>query len=191
VYRNCVRAASLQHFNTQCAIVAHVAITGDRVAVTVMIDVEPADAFAAFTEDIDLWWRRGVAYRVAGRKPGSLAFEPRIGGRLFEEYQGPDGPLVHESGVVTAWEPPHRLAFDWRASNFAPGEVTRVEVTFTRTESGRTRVELVHTGFAALRPDHPVRHGEANSAFIRRLGLWWGELLSSLREHVAIGNTAA
>src|SRR5438067_11679270 len=99
-------------------------IEGDRVAVTVTIDVEPADAFAAVTEDIDLWWRRGVAYRVAGRKPGTLAFEAKLGGRLFEEYAGPDGPLVHVAGTITAWEPPYRLAFEWRGSNFAAGETT-------------------------------------------------------------------
>ena len=166
-------------------------IEGDRVAVTVTVDVSPEDAFDAFTQQIDSWWRRGVAYRVAGRKPGTLAFEAKLGGRLFEEYQGPDGPLVHEAGKITAWEPPHRVAFEWRGSNFEAGEKTFVEVTFTQMESGRTRLDLVHTGFAALRPGHPVRHGDPAVVFIRRLGMWWGDLLGALREHVAIGNTSA
>jgi hypothetical protein len=120
-----------------------------------------------------------------------LVLEGRVGGRLFEQYEGPAGPAVHESGRITAWEPPPagaanargRLAFDWRGSNFAPGEVTHVEVTFTRTESGRTQLVLVHSGFAALRPDHPVRHGEPPAKFIGRLGMWWGQLLTSFREH--------
>jgi uncharacterized protein YndB with AHSA1/START domain len=102
---------------------------------------------------------------------------------LFEEYEGPAGRRVHEAGKVLVWEPPARLAFEWRGTNFAPGESTVVEITFTATESG-TRLDLVHRGFAALRPDHPVRHGKPVEAFIRDLGLWWGALLTALRIHV-------
>ena len=50
---------------------------GDKAVVTVRVDVEPAVAFAVFTEDIDLWWRRGPAYRIGGTSPGAMTFEPR------------------------------------------------------------------------------------------------------------------
>jgi len=160
-----------------------VTIAGDVVKVTVAIPVPPADAFDAFTLEIDQWWRRSPVYRVAGRRPGTLAFEPRLGGRLFEQYEGADGPRLHVTGAITAWDPPAHLAFEWRGSNFAAGEVTHVDVRFTATASG-TQVVLEHRGFAALRPDHPVRHGQDAPAFIRQLGLWWGELLRGLREHV-------
>ena len=158
-------------------------IAGDRVSVTVVVDVEPAVAFEVFWRDIDRWWRRGVAYRASGRSktPGVLALEPRVGGRLFEEYD--DGANVHEAGRVTVWDPPAQLAFEWRGVNFAPGETTTVEVRFDPTESGKTAVTLVHRGFAALRPDHPVRHGKPVTEFIRDFGLWWGALMRSLREH--------
>jgi len=155
----------------------------DKVTVTVTVSVDPASAFDVFTTETDLWWRRGVPYRVAGRRPGTLAFEPRPGGRLFEQYDGAQGPRTHVAGTITVWEPGARLAFEWRGSNFAPGEVTHVVVTFTATESGGTRVVLEHSGFAALRPDHPVRHGLEVAAFIRMIGTWWGELLTSLRVH--------
>ena len=158
-------------------------IAGDQTTVTVMVDVEPTVAFEVFTQEIDLWWRRNEAYRVAGRKPGTLILECKLGGRLFEQYEGPGGAAVHEAGRITAWEPPHRLGFDWRGSNFAPGEVTHVEITFTRTESGRTQLVLVHSGFASLRPDHPVRHGQPPPQFTASLGMWWSQLLTSLREH--------
>ena len=160
-------------------------MTGDQVTVSVRVDVEPAIAFEVFTSEIDQWWRGGIAYRVAGRRPGTLVMEGRVGGRLFEQYEGPDGPRTHQAGTITGWEPPSRLAFEWRAVNFEPGEVTFVEVTFTPTASGATQLVLVHRGFAALRPDHPVRHGEPDDVVIGLLGRWWGSLLSSLREHVA------
>jgi hypothetical protein len=30
-----------------------------------------------------------------------------------------------------------------------------------------------------------VRHGNLGPAFSRMIGLWWGELMTSLREHLA------
>jgi DNA-binding transcriptional ArsR family regulator len=45
-----------------------------------------------------------------------------------------------------------------------------------------TRVTVEHRGFASLRPGHPVRHGEEARAFVERLGRWWGDLLTSLRQ---------
>lgn len=158
-------------------------VVGDEVRVTVTVRVAPDVAFDLFTRETDLWWRRGVAYRVAGRRPGTLAFEPGVGGRLVERFEGAQGAREHVAGVVTAWEPGARLAFDWRGANFAPGEVTHVAVTFTQTERGGTRVELVHRGFASLRPDHPVRHREAVEVFLARMAMWWGELLTALRLH--------
>jgi len=158
-------------------------IAGDEVRVTVTVPVDPATAFDVFTRETDLWWRRGPQYRVAGRRPGTLCFEPKLGGRLFEAYESSQGPRTHEAGTITRWEPGARLEFDWRGSNFAPGEITHVSVTFTATESGGTRVMLEHRGFAALRPDHPVRHGEAAAVFVGRLAMWWSGLLTSLRVH--------
>ncbi len=157
-------------------------IAGDQVSVTVRVEVAPDVAFTVFTAEIDLWWRRGIAYRASGKAQGVLVLEPKLGGRLFEEYMGPNGPAVHEAGRVTAWQPPSRLAFEWRGSNFAPGESTEVEVSFTPTASGATQVVLVHRGFAALPADHPVRHGKPVAAFIRSIGMWWGDLLSAFRE---------
>ena len=158
-------------------------IAGDQVSVSVLVDVAPEVAFSVFTEEIDQWWRRGVAYRVAGKRPGTLVIECKLGGRLLEQYETKAGPRLYESGTITAWDPPKHLAFEWRGSNFKEGEVTFVDVTFTPTESGKTSVALVHRGFAALRPDHPVRHGEPPDVFLAHFGRWWGCLLTSLREH--------
>lgn len=149
---------------------------GDIARAMVTVAVEPALAFRIFTEETDLWWRRGVAYRVAGRTPGTITFAD---GRLFEQY----GDRVHETGKVLVWEPPSKLTFEWRGGNFGPGEVTRVDVTFEPTPSGGTRVTVEHSGFAALRPDHPARHGKPPDVFITGVAQWWGGLLTGLRVH--------
>jgi hypothetical protein len=64
--------------------------------------------------------------------------------------------------------------------NFAAHEHTEVEVLFRAVGSG-THVTVVHRGWAAIRSDHPVRHGQPVPAFIRMMGLWWGEQLGTLR----------
>jgi uncharacterized protein YndB with AHSA1/START domain len=156
---------------------------GDQATVTVSLAVEPATAFDVFTQEIDQWWGRGPAYRIFGRSPGVLQFERRVGGRLFEIFETASGPQLVEFGRINVWNPPSRLVFEWRNANFAPGERTEVEVIFEPTETG-TRVTLYHRGWASLRTGHPARHGLEGAAISRMIGMWWGELLSSMREHV-------
>ena len=155
-------------------------IAGDKVRVQTFVRVPIADAFEVFTLEIDQWWRRGPQYRIGGKHPGTFHLEPRLGGRLFEQY-GPGGSALHEIGSVTAWDPPAHFAFTWRGINFKPGEVTEVLVWFEQRETG-TRVTLEHRGFAALPADHPVRHGKPVAEFIGELGMWWAGLMASLRE---------
>jgi uncharacterized protein YndB with AHSA1/START domain len=153
----------------------------------VSVGVPPADAFRVFTEEIDRWWRRGLKYRVARGTDGILCLEPRVGGRLFESFPTRGGTRVIETGRVTAWEPPARLVFDWRAVNFAPGEKTEVEVRFEPNGAG-TLVTVTHRGWSRIRPDHPARHGQETAAFVRMMGMWWSDLMTSLREHAARGH---
>ena len=154
----------------------------DEVRVTVGVRVPPEVAFRVFTEETDAWWGRGPAFRIAGRLPGVLRFDPGPDGRLYERFETAVGPREHVAGRILAWEPPNRLVFEWRGVNFAEHERTEGEVRFEPTASG-TRVVLVHRGFASIRPDHPVRHGEPPRAFLARMGQWWGSLLGSMRRH--------
>lgn len=155
---------------------------GDRARVSVAVAVPPEAAFAIFTGEIDRWWRHGARFRNAGPRRGFIRVEPGVGGRLFESIEGHAGTQhVVEIGRVLAWDPPWRMTFSWRASNFAPHEVTQVDVEFAAQRSG-TLVTLTHTGFAALRHDHPVRHGLAGSAFCAEMARWWGDQMASLRE---------
>ncbi|MBK8256535.1 MAG: SRPBCC domain-containing protein [Polyangiaceae bacterium] len=157
-------------------------LLGDRARVTVLVRVPIEETFRIFTEEIDQWWRRGPKFRNAGSKMGLIYLEPNVGGRLFESFEKAGQTTVFEVGKVVDWQPPQRLAFTWRASNFTEGESTLVEVDFKPSQSG-TLVTVTHSGFSKLRADHPVRHGQEVAAFIGTMGRWWGELLSALREH--------
>lgn len=161
---------------------------GDGASVTVSVLVTPAEAFDVFTREIDLWWREGPRFRIAGRRRGQLAFEPGVGGRLFETVDMDPGPRLFVVGTILAWQPPERLVFEWRGANFRDGESTQVEVTF-RGAGDATLVTVRHSGFRALRDGHPARHGLESAAFSRMIGLWWGDLLTGLREHVATRGT--
>lgn len=160
------------------------AAPGDQVRVMVSVEVPIAEAFRIFTEEIEQWWRRGRRFRMAEGERGFIRLEPGVGGRLFESFERGGAPVVVETGRVTAWDPPRHLAFEWRAVNFAPTEVTTVEVTFV-DRGDATDVTVVHRGWAALPADHPVRHGADVPRFIRAQGLWWGDLLTSLRLRAA------
>jgi uncharacterized protein YndB with AHSA1/START domain len=160
------------------------AIPGDQARVSTRVAVPQDVAFQIFTEDIDRWWRRGLRYRVASGDRGFLHLEPRLGGKIYESFDSASGAKVFETGEIIAWEPPARLVFSWRASNFAAAELTEVEVSFA-PRGDSTLVTVTHRGWAAIRPDHPVRHGKDVSAFLRLMGLWWGDQMTSLREHAA------
>jgi len=157
---------------------------GDSAKVTLTVAVPVDVAFDVFTQEIDLWWRRGPRFRPMGRKPGVLHFECRVGGRLFESFGKGPSPQMVEMGRITAWEPPSHIAFDWRNSTFAPDERTEVLVHF-KDLHGKTEVTVEHRGWSALRDDHPARHGLVGSAFSRSMGMFWGELMSAMREHIA------
>ncbi|MCB9761645.1 MAG: SRPBCC domain-containing protein [Alphaproteobacteria bacterium] len=160
-------------------------MSADAVRVSVRVKVPPARAFRLFTEEIDRWWRRGPRFRGSGARWGVLHLEPFVGGRLYESVAQGERTVVLETGRVTAWEPPHRLVLDWRNLNFREGEVTEIEVTFA-PQGEDTLVTVVHRGWEAIRADHPARHGLDPRAFCRMMGLWWGDLMTALREHAAL-----
>ena len=149
----------------------------DAVHVSIDVEVPPDQAFALFTDEIDLWWQRNRAYRVAA--DSMLRFEPQVGGRFMEIRRSGEVRII---GTVTAWQPGQRLAFEWRGANFRPGEVTDVEVRFEAIAMG-TRVLLHHWGFDSLADDHPVRHGRPPAQLIASMGRWWATALTHLKRH--------
>jgi hypothetical protein len=150
----------------------------DRARVTTVVAVDPARAFALFTDEIDAWWRRGPRFRFLRSAEGVLRFEGQAGGLLLEAGAGE----TWEVGRVTVWEPAARLVFDWRLPSFAPHETTEVEVRFEPVAGG-TRVTIEHRGFDALPREHPARHGLDGEALQAMIGLWWGDLVTVFRRH--------
>ncbi len=151
----------------------------DGVVVSTIVAVDSATAFEVFTEEVDAWWKRGPRYRAGAERKSVMRFEPRIGGRLLEVY---DGDEMFELGRVTAWEPPDRLAFDMGGRDLESGQWTRVEVRFESVDAG-TRVTVEHRGWDQFPDGHPVRHGLAGPAFTNMMGAWWADLLVAVRSH--------
>jgi uncharacterized protein YndB with AHSA1/START domain len=140
----------------------------NEVQATVLVETDPARAFRLFTDEVDRWWRRGERY--GGPEVTGHRFEGRVGGRFLELSGETEAAL----GSITVWEPPDRLAFTWRQSNWTPGEVTEVLVTFA-PEAGGTRVTLRHRGFARIVSDVGCEVGYAAG---------WRELLGWYRESI-------
>ena len=147
--------------------------TPDAVTVTTLVEVSPAEAFALFTEDVDLWWRKEPRYRFDSERQGTLRFEPGVGGRFVEVYADAS---EHELGRISVWEPGARLVFGFRPPDFAPGETTEVEIRF-ENEGEKTRVTLEHRGWDAFAPDHPAKKDLEGPAFGAMIGAYWTPLL--------------
>lgn len=110
----------------------------DAVVQTVDVQAPPDRVFALWTEPDQLvqWW------------PEAARFEPRVGGEVHLEF-----PQGHVSGEVTRFEPPNAIGFTWIRSDF-PDYPTQIDVSITDLGGGRSRIELVHSGWEALPPDY-------------------------------------
>jgi uncharacterized protein YndB with AHSA1/START domain len=127
-------------------------MTTDPIRRSVTVARTPDEAFTLFTTRIAEWWPRDTHARAdhdAGEKTEDIVFEPREGGAIYEVLStGEHG----EWGRVTTWDPPSRVAFDWKP-NDRDQPSTEVEVVFTALEDGRTRVDLEHRKWELLGPE--------------------------------------
>ena len=110
----------------------------------VRVPCAPAHAFERFTRDIHRWWPLRT-HSLSKEDAASVAFEPHVGGRLFERSASGEEQAW---GRVTEWEPPRRLAFSWHVGR-TPDSAQHVELTFDPCSDG-TEVRLVHSGWEAL-----------------------------------------
>jgi uncharacterized protein YndB with AHSA1/START domain len=122
---------------TETAVTASV-----RKSVTVRASVERA--FRVFTDDFDSWWPRTHHIGKSPMKKGIV--EGKAGGRCYtQQVDGTDC----DWGRVLAWEPPHRVVLAWQITpewGYQPdlAQSSEVEIRFTPTDDGGTRVDLEH-----------------------------------------------
>jgi len=107
---------------------------------------KPEEAFRRFTSGIAGWWPLR-SHSVSGERAETVVFEERVGGRIYERSAGGDESTW---GTVTAWEPPHRVAFTWHPGR-DPKKPSDIEVRFFSDGAG-SRLELVHTGWESFGP---------------------------------------
>jgi uncharacterized protein YndB with AHSA1/START domain len=117
----------------------------------------PEHAFAVWTDRIAMWWPKG--HSASGDPDTRVVLEPRLGGRIYERT--PDGRET-DWGRITEWEPPHRLGYRWHIA-WDVARATDVSVTFVELDHGRTRLDVVHTGWDRFR-DQADRFRTANAA---------------------------
>lgn len=104
----------------------------------VEVGVDPATAFTAFTDEMDLWWVRGpINFFGEAARVVEVRCEPGVGGRILEVYDDRRGDNSLERARITAWEPGVRLA--WNSSV----DDVQTEVRFEPTDAG-TRVVVEH-----------------------------------------------
>ncbi len=138
----------------------------------VVVDAPPDEAFAIFTDEIGLWWRRDTPYWNDRERGLSVRIEPGVGGRFVEVHDLETGEGF-EVGRVTAWEPGRRVAFTWTQVGWPDGAETEVEVTF-EDAAGRTLVRLEHRGFEEI---------PGASVYFDGYAAGWKELLAWFGEH--------
>ena len=106
-----------------------------RVVSETEVPVDPATAFAVFTDELDLWWVRGpINFSGHAGRVFAMRFEPGVGGRLLQVYDAADGE-ADELGRITVWEPGARLG--WTSST----DDVETEVRFVAVDGG-TRVTV-------------------------------------------------
>jgi uncharacterized glyoxalase superfamily protein PhnB len=136
----------------------------------VEVGVDPATAFLAFTEELDLWWVRGpINFWSDAHRVVEVRCEPGVGGRIMEILDSADSGEVFVRARITGWEPPGRLCFD-----SAEDDVS-TEVTFTPTTSG-TLVRVLHSIPAG-------GDDKGGTAWSRVVPRWFGDWVGR-RDHV-------
>ena len=114
------------------------------VIVSIEVALDPATAFAVFTEEINRWWRPGPINWNDARRAVGIRIEPGVGGRWIEVYNEATGEGF-ECGLITVWEPGTRFVFLYRDAGHTIDD-TEVEIRFEAIDDG-TRVTLEHRGW--------------------------------------------
>lgn len=116
-----------------------------------------------WTSRIATWWPSD--HTVTGASDLTVVLESGVGGRIYERTS--EG-IEHDWGVVTAWDPPSKLAYRWHLGQDRQ-DATDVEVRFVAVGAADTRVEIEHSGWEHL--------GDGAEELRNRNRLGWRTLL--------------
>lgn len=146
---------------------------------TITVNASAARAFHVFTEDFDSWWPR--THHIGSSPMTKAIIEGKAGGRCYTEQA--DGTEC-DWGQVLVWDPPHRFVLAWQITHewgYQPdlAQSSEVEIRFTSTADGRTRVDLEHR--------HLERHGAGAAAMREAIDApnGWNGLLELFAARVA------
>jgi Activator of Hsp90 ATPase homolog 1-like protein len=142
---------------------------------SLVVQCRPERAFRLWTEEIGRWWP--ADHTVTG-DPAMVAFEGRVGGRIYE--RGRDG-TEHDWGEVTVWDPPSRLGYTWHLGGRTEA-ATDVEIGFVAGDGDATIVEIEHRGWERL--------GDQAGAWRDRNRAGWESLLPYLAAAAAVAGSA-
>jgi uncharacterized protein YndB with AHSA1/START domain len=134
---------------------------------TILVRCPIEVAFRVWTEQIDRWWPKG--HSRSGDPDTVVFLERQIGGRLYERTM--DG-VEYTWGQVLIWDPPRHLAYSWYLGSSAE-QPTRVDVQFSSTTEGFTRLDVTHRG--------PELIGELWARTNARFAAAWEHVLASYR----------
>ena len=137
-----------------------------------VVACSPQHAFDTWTQRATAWWPPD--HTVSHERGARIVFEPRRGGRIFEQTS--DGHEI-EWGEIVEWDRPRRLRYVWRIATGATN-ATDVEIAFHEMPDATTRVEIEHGGWARL-GDIGRSWREANHA-------GWDGVLPAYREATGV-----
>lgn len=115
-----------------------------RVVSEVRIEAPPERVWRALTEETNAWWPKGFFARPESTR---MVFEPRVGGRQYEDCANGEGVLW---GVVYGIKAPHSLQL---AGDLFPefGGPARLLTTYTLKADGvGTALRLVDCAFGVI-----------------------------------------
>jgi uncharacterized protein YndB with AHSA1/START domain len=122
--------------------------------ITRVFDAPRDTVWEAWTSEgeASAWWHpRGIEI-----KPGSIAFDVRVGGRYTYTMVNPaDGQEYPTTGVYREVTPPERLVFTWASPGDPDDEAPVITVDLSELRDDRTEMRFHLLG-------HPGRPGDEN-----------------------------
>ena len=105
---------------------------------TIVIDAPAETVYKALSDEKELtYWF-----------PSHAILDRRVGGRMEFKFERNDGIVDHKvEGEILEFVPGKKLSFSWKNTSDPDFPNTKVTWTLEPLEGGKTRVELVHTGF--------------------------------------------